>query len=112
MTEQLNRFGLAYLHLIELDSVDDKRVPELIQSCRKLRSVFNGPYIGNGCYDRDQAEVDLTNGEVDLVSFGRLYIANPDLPKRFLENGPLAEPDQSTFYGGAEQGYTDYPFML
>jgi N-ethylmaleimide reductase len=109
VTEKMNRFGLSYLHVVELDSQEDKAVPALIQSCRKLRNIFKGPYMANGRFDRDRAELDLVNGEVDLVSFGRLYIANPDLPRRFSENAPLSEPDQSTYYGGAEEGYTDYP---
>ena len=68
--------------------------------------------MANGLFDKERAERDLNSGEIDLVSFGRPYIANPDLPKRFSENAPLAVPDHSTFYGGAEEGYTDYPFML
>jgi N-ethylmaleimide reductase len=112
VTEQLNRFGLAYLHVLEIDSIEDKVVPSLIQSCRKLRKVFNRPYMANGLFDKERAERNLISGEIDLVSFGRPYIANPDLPRRFSENAPLAVPDHATFYGGAEEGYTDYPFMF
>ena len=47
----------------------------------------------------------------DLVAFGKLFIANPDLPKRLALNAPLNEPDPATFYGGNETGYTDYPAL-
>ena len=47
----------------------------------------------------------------DLVAFGRLFLANPDLPERLIRNAPLNEPDESTFYGGGPRGYTDYPFL-
>ena len=53
----------------------------------------------------------LETGDADLVSFGRLFLANPDLPERFKKGAPLNEPDEKTFYGGDEQGYTDYPFL-
>ena len=65
----------------------------------------------NGGYDRDRAERVLKAGDADLVSFGRLFLANPDLPERFKKNGPLNEPDLATFYGGDETGYTDYPSL-
>jgi N-ethylmaleimide reductase len=53
----------------------------------------------------------IEDGEADLVSYGKLFLANPDLPARFARNVPLNEPDENTFYGGDEKGYTDYPFM-
>jgi len=53
----------------------------------------------------------IEDGEADLVSYGKLFLANPDLPLRFARNVPLNEPDENTFYGGDEKGYTDYPFM-
>jgi len=60
-------------------------------------------------YDKARANEALQNGHADLISFGRLFIANPDLPERFAQNAPLNTPDQATFYGGNEKGYTDYP---
>ena len=53
----------------------------------------------------------MPNGVADAVAFGRLFLANPDLPERFRSNAPLNTPDESTFYGGAEKGYTDYPAL-
>jgi N-ethylmaleimide reductase len=62
-----------------------------------------------GGYDRDSGNAVLAAGDADLVAYGRLFIANPDLPQRFALNAPLNTPDRSTFYGGNERGYTDYP---
>jgi 2,4-dienoyl-CoA reductase-like NADH-dependent reductase (Old Yellow Enzyme family) len=71
--------------------------------------------------DRDSAEELLRAGEADAVAFGKLFIANPDLPQRFARNAPLNTPDPSTFYAdlsaqasakeGGPQGYTDYPAL-
>jgi N-ethylmaleimide reductase len=63
----------------------------------------------NGGYEADTAEATLARGEADLVSFAKVFLANPDLPTRFAEGSRLNEPDPSTFYGGDERGYTDYP---
>jgi N-ethylmaleimide reductase len=59
---------------------------------------------------RDRGNAVLATGEADLVSFGTLFLANPDLPQRFALNVPLNQPDIASFYGGSEKGYTDYPF--
>ena len=72
---------------------------------------FAGPVVLCGGYDRDSAEAELTARRADLVAFGRPYLANPDLVARFKANAELNTPDQETFYGGDEHGYTDYPFM-
>jgi N-ethylmaleimide reductase len=64
-----------------------------------------------GGYDRESAEVAVSSGEADAVAFGRLYISNPDLLERFSQNAALNPYDRSTFYGGTEKGYTDYPSL-
>ena len=78
---------------------------------RRLRELFQGTYLANGGYDRTRANAALAAGDADAVAFGSLFIANPDLPLRFALNAPLNVPDASTFYGGDERGYTDYPFL-
>ena len=111
---ELNRFGLAYLHVVEFDGASPDNVdPALRASARKLRTAFNGAYIANGGYSFDphEAEAAIVSGDADLVSFGRLFISNPDLPRRVAENAPMQKWDSSTFYGGDERGYTDYPFL-
>ncbi len=104
-TERLDRFGLAYLHVIEVvESVDSF-------DFAALRRRFHGPYMANGGYTRERGNEAIRDGRADLVSFGRLFLANPDLPVRFRRGAPLNEPDESTFYGGDAHGYTDYPML-
>jgi len=103
----LNEFNLAYLHVLEGDMMTGQRRLDY----RKLRDLFDGPYMANNGYDQERAEVAIANGDADMVSFGKLYIANPDLVERFRQTASLNQWDESTFYGGDEKGYTDYPFM-
>ena len=62
-------------------------------------------------YDYAQASASLARGDADLISFARLFLANPDLPERFAQHAPLNTSDARTFYGGDDKGYTDYPFL-
>ncbi len=66
--------------------------------------------VNNG-YGRADAEAAVDSGRADLVAFGKPFIANPDLVRRLREDAPLNTPDQSTFYGGGEHGYVDYPTL-
>jgi len=118
----LNRFGLAYLHLVEpradadalkrwakdIGNLDDKEVG---LAARYFRPIFTGTIISAGGYDRELGNAVLAAGDADLVAYGRLFIANPDLPERFALNAPLNTPDRLSFYGGDERGYTDYPSL-
>ena len=108
--EALNRFGLAYLDLIEADEADIRYGGTAIPATY-FRSIFKGPLMVNGGYDRQKAEELLAQNQADLVAFGKLYIANPDLPERFQLNVLLNQPDEGTFYGGNEKGYIDYPTL-
>ena len=76
-----------------------------------LRQEFHGPLIVANGFTRETATRALAEDVADAVAFGRLFLANPDLPQRFRLNVPLNTPDQSTFYGGAAKGYTDYPAL-
>lgn len=76
-----------------------------------FRRCFSGIYIGNGGYDFERAASALESAYADLISFGVLYLANPDLVARFRTEAPLNVADRSTFYGGGERGYTDYPSL-
>lgn len=100
VTEQLAGRGLAYLHIIEA-AANCTLTPS-------LREAFDGPIIVNDGYDRERAEKALNSGLADLVSFGRAFLANPDLPRRLAEGAALNEADPATFYGGTDAGYTDY----
>jgi len=110
--EQLDRFGLAYLHLVE--PIGGMMAEALVPGERlspRFRELFHGPIIANGGYDKASANEVLASGEADLVAFGTLFISNPDLPERFASDAPLVEAERATFYGGGEQGYTDYPAL-
>jgi N-ethylmaleimide reductase len=106
----LSRRDLAYLHVVEkfygVDSSQEDR--DLI---RGLRECYQGFYIGNGNYDGAQAAEAVHKNYADAITFGRPFIANPDLPERIRRGADLNEPDQSTFYGGGHEGYTDYPTL-
>lgn len=105
----LSRFDLAYLHVMEVN-FDASRPPPAFDF-RQLRRCFKGPYIANGGYDKARANAALAVGDADLVAFGVPFIANPDLVERLAKDAPLNAADPSTFYGGGEKGYTDYPFL-
>jgi len=84
------------------------REPRLLP---KIKALFGGPVIANDELTREQGEALVASGEADAVAYGRLFIANPDLPKRFAQKAPLNTPDPNTFMGKGEKGYTDYPFL-
>jgi N-ethylmaleimide reductase len=67
--------------------------------------------MANGGYTRESGEAELVKGSASVISYGSLFIANPDLPKRFEVNASLNEPDRATMYGGQDQGYIDYPTL-
>lgn len=77
----------------------------------QLKQLFGGVYIANQGLDQSTAESLITAGKADAVSFGKLFIANPDLPKRFALKAQLNPVDPHTFYVGGERGYTDYPAL-
>jgi len=98
----------AYLHVVEVTMTN-----EASTACdmRQIRDRFNGLYIANGGYDKARGNAAIAGGAADLVAFGVPFLANPDLPERFSRNAQLNEADQTTFYGGDEHGYTDYPVL-
>jgi len=74
-------------------------------------SMIKQTVIANMAYDKATGEAELERGIAKLISYGTLFLANPDLPKRFELNAPLNQPDRATMFGGGENGYTDYPFL-
>lgn len=107
---ELNRFKLAYAHLI-VSTEDDLQHGAVPVPLLALRNEFHGPMIVANGYTRATATQVLAEGVADAVAFGRLFIANPDLPHRFRLNAALNPLDEATLYGGAEKGYTDYPAL-
>jgi len=105
---ELNRFGLAYLHVVE-PAAGDPIAAGATPDIRFFRKLWCGALIANKGYDRDRANAVIREGAADLVSFATLFLANPDLPERFRRGAPFNPPDRKTFYGGGAPGYTDYP---
>ena len=109
----LQEIGVAYLHVIEpgvngtLSGPASLHCPDL-GSCY-FRALFNGPIITAGGFDARSGSARLAAGDADLIAYGKLYIANPDLTERFASRAALNLPDRETFYGGGARGYTDYP---
>jgi N-ethylmaleimide reductase len=111
----LSSRGLSYLHLVEpranagLTDAPNLKLPASVGAL--FRHAFRGPLILSGGFSRASAQAALRAGTADAVAFGRAFIANPDLPRRLAADAPLNMYDRTTFYGGAERGYTDYPAM-
>jgi N-ethylmaleimide reductase len=103
VVRRLDALRLAYVHIVEMDG-------EAFDFAR-LRAATGSAYIANTGYTKQRANEALGRGDADLVSFGSLFIANPDLPRRFSLDAPLNQPDRATFYGGDARGYTDYPSL-
>lgn len=107
---KLGPLGLAYLHVVEGETGGAR--DSIPFDYAKLRAAYDGVWMANNGYDRRMAIDAIASGRADLVSFGRPFIANPDLVERFKSNAPLnALMGQETFYGGGAHGYTDYPFL-
>ena len=110
VVKKLAGLGLAYLHLVEPGaSQGEHALPDL--SASYFRPMYPGTLIVAGGYTQDRANDVLTEGLADLVAFGQLFIANPDLPERFRRGAAFNKPDPKTYYGGTEKGYIDYPAL-
>lgn len=107
--ERLAELQLAYIHVIEGET-GGERDPQPFDYAA-MRAPFKGRWMVNNGYNDEMATTTVSSGRADLVAFGRLFIANPDLPRRLREGAPLNTPDQATFYGGDAHGYTDYPAL-
>lgn len=110
--------GLAYVHVIvgATGGARDHQQGDTPFDWAALRAAYTqaggrGAWMLNNAYTRELADAALASGEADLVSFGKLFIANPDLVARLRQGGPYNTPDRTTFYGGSERGYTDYPAL-
>jgi N-ethylmaleimide reductase len=106
---RMSDLGLGFIHVIEGATQGDRTAGGV--DYMALRQAFKGAYMANNGYTRELAAETIEAGRADLVSFGRAFVANPDLVERLRLNAPLNEPDRATFYGGNERGYTDYPAL-
>ena len=115
VARELGPLGLAYVHVIEGATGGPRELPERPFDYAAFKAAYRaaggtGAWMVNNGYDLALAQQALTGG-ADLVAFGRPFIANPDLVARLQAGGPFNTPDRSTFYGGGEKGYTDYPTL-
>ncbi|HUW97595.1 MAG TPA: alkene reductase [Acidiferrobacter sp.] len=110
MIKALNAYHLAYLHIVEAMAGDIRHGAKPIDT-HTFRKLYEGHLIVNGDYDAKRGEAVIEAGDADLVAYGRLFIANPDLPERLRRGAPLNEPKPQFFYGGGAEGYVDYPSL-
>lgn len=107
VTKQLGNLKLAYLHVVEGSMTGSPKDLDYQQ----FKNNFAGHYMANLGYTYNTAQQALSQGHADSIAFGALYIANPDLVKRFKLGAELNQPNPKKFYGGDEVGYIDYPFL-
>jgi N-ethylmaleimide reductase len=108
---ELDRLGLGYLHVAEPIAGPGAIPADVPRALPALRKLFKGTLIANGGYDARSGNAAIANRDADLVAFGVPFLANPDLPLRYLKNAPLNTPDPATFYAGEDKGYIDYPAL-
>ena len=107
--QALGERELGYLHIITDDGLPEGDARSF--DPLTLGDVFGGTVVAASGYDAESGAEVVEAGRADLVAYGRAFLANPDLPRRFAEGAGLNEPDPDTFYGGGEEGYIDYPTL-
>lgn len=112
LIQELNKMDFAFVELMKRSTMfplpANYPADDEIEIFGKLVSQL---LIANSGYNKETGETELDKGIADLISFGGLFLANPDLPKRFELDAELNEPDRATMFGGGEKGYTDYPVL-
>jgi N-ethylmaleimide reductase len=112
VAQQLNQYGLAYLHLLDGLAFGFHELGEPM-TLAEFRPVFTGPLMGNCGYTQESAEAAITSGNADLIAFGRPFISNPDLVERFAYSWPLNPPaEQGVWYSFEGEGYLDFPTYI
>ncbi|MCA9835992.1 MAG: alkene reductase [Trueperaceae bacterium] len=102
--ELLSSYNLAFLHTVEAN-LGNSKASDL------MRKAYTGTHLVTGGLTKESGEKLLEDGIADLAGYGKLFIANPDLAERFKQNADLNAWDSKSFFGGAEEGYTDYPSL-
>ena len=115
LVRELASMNLAYIHIIEGATGGPREMPDRPFDYAALKAAYReaggkGAWMVNNGYDQALAENAVKHGD-DLVAFGKLYIANPDLVARLKQGGPFNQDNQKTWYGGGAEGYTDYPTL-
>ena len=105
VVRELSQLHIAFVDMVETGS---EKVPV---DFRAMRRAFNGLWMTGGGYDRARADAAIAAGDADLIAFGKAFLANPDLPRRFEFGAPLNPFDVPTFYSPGPRGYIDYPAL-
>ncbi|XP_059653567.1 12-oxophytodienoate reductase 2-like isoform X3 [Cornus florida] len=112
IVESLSKYGILYCHMLEPRMKTAEEKSECLHSLLPMRKAFNGTFIVAGGYEREDGNNIVAENRTDLVAYGRLFLANPDLPERFKLDAPLNNYNRDTFYiQDPVIGYTDYPFL-
>lgn len=111
LIKELNKLPLSYIHLMNVPFPADKFPNYPTNNIEAFGKLSNHTIIANCGYTKETGEEELEKGIAKLVSYGSLFLANPDLPKRFELSAELNQPDRATMYGGQDKGYIDYPFL-
>lgn len=114
LVQAMNKHGILYCHIVEPRMKTPEGIFECKESLTPMRIAFKGTFIVAGGYSREDGNKAVEEGRTgtDLVAYGRTFLANPDLLRRFELNEPLNKYDRSTFYtSDPVVGYTDYPFL-
>jgi len=109
LLQAIKPLNVAYVHVVTPAPQMSHNMPENVTAL--VRDNFDGVLIRNGGYDQEKAEAALKSGDADLIAFGKLFLANPDLPTRFKQSAELNAWDVETFYTPGPKGYTDYPAL-
>jgi N-ethylmaleimide reductase len=108
---ELSQFGLAYAHVTQVTAQDIAHGAKEGVGPKELRPFWKGNIVSAGGFTKETGNRALAEGWADAIAFGVPFLANPDLPERLRKDAPLNQPDEASFYGGTEKGYTDYPFL-
>nr|CAB3484613.1 unnamed protein product [Digitaria exilis] len=112
MAQELSKRSILYCSAVEPEMVTVDGKMQIPHRLHEMRKAFNGMFMVGGGYDREEGNRAVADGYADMVVYGRLFLANPDLPRRFHLNAPLNKYDRSTFYtDDPVVGYTDYPYL-
>lgn len=111
LIEELNNLPLAYVHIMNVPFPAEQFPHYPADAIETFGKISRHPVVANCGYNRETGEAALQKGIAKMISYGTLFLANPDLPKRFEVNAELNQADRATMYGGGDQGYIDYPFL-
>lgn len=110
--KKLNDYNIAYLHLTNVTGYEPHdNIEHTLKLMKRFRPLYKGSLIANRRFDRDSANKAIEDGVADLISFGELFISNPDLVERFEKGAPLNPANREYFYTPTKEGYIDYPFL-